>query len=528
MSTDIVTLLFRKRNEIEEVPWLRGDYRHACLAKRNVTGQARVSAILARSLVAALQGHVEEGYADSAVTTAFVTSRSTGRATPCQWKHGIEFRIPHGGPDKVTYYVGVLALVEALANPGAAADLLEAYEALLDGYTKSGKVGLDEGLRSQLCRAIDELYYWARYRDAEPHDNHDRLANLDVADIDALGISRIGASVDVNALTDLSALRKLRVSAAQTAPAPASARKSKPTRKFATRFVGWQAEAVNAALLAGENVLLAGPTGTGKTFALQQVMEHHPDWSLVVVEGKEGLMDLDFLGAIVPTEDNQRVWRDGPVFRAMRWAQWERVILFLDEINRVPRKHLNILLGLMNIKPAGELRQMGYAVQGEGNCYLAEAPMTSEVVWCPVEHLSIVAAGNFGRAYAVSDLDPAMRRRFDTVIEFNYLEHDAELELMLRETDVNRGVAEYLVKVAAETRRMLGNAELPGCIDTASLLNWARKCARAKAKTVGDVMRQAQLTWADLACGRDHTGRVNQASFQALSDYLKSLGGLPA
>jgi MoxR-like ATPase len=149
-------------------------------------------------------------------------------------------------------------------------------------------------------------------------------------------------------------------------------------------------------------------------------------------------------------------------------------------------------------------------------------------VWCPIEHLSIVAAGNFGRAYAVSDLDPAVRRRFDTVIEFDYLDHDAELELVVHESGLARLVADYLVKVAAETRRMLGNAELPGCIDTASLLNWARKCARAKAKTVGDVMKQAQLTWADLACGRDHTGRVNQANFQALADYLKSLGGLPA
>ena len=527
MTSPIVSLLFRKRNTIDEVPWLRGDEEHTFTAQRNKTGRARVSAILARALVSALQGYVVEAYAESTIATAIVTSRTTGRSAPCQWHAGrdAEFRIPHGAPNKVTYHVGILALIDALAHPAEATDLLDAYQSLLQEYLADGLV---EDLKPSLCRAIDEAYYWLRFRDAEPDDAHDRLMNVGVTESSVIG-AVIGVPLNVRALTDLKELEALRAAAQPPAPVTVPKRKSRPvTRRFTTRFVGWQAEAVNEALLSGENVLLAGPTGTGKTFALQQVMEHYPDWTLVVVEGKEGLMDLDFLGAILPTEDDRRVWQDGPVFRAMHWAQAERVVLFLDEINRVPRKHLNILLGLMNVKPARELRQMGYAVAGEGHCYLAEAPMTSEVVWCPVEHLSIVAAGNFGRAYAVSDLDPAVRRRFDTLIEFDYLGHNEELELVLRETDVNHGVAEYLVKVAAETRRMLGNAELPGCIDTASLLNWARKCARVKAKTVGDVMKQAQLTWADLACGRDHTGRINQANFQALSDYLKSLGGLSA
>ena len=253
----------------------------------------------------------------------------------------------------------------------------------------------------------------------------------------------------------------------------------------------------------------------------------NPRFDLVIVEGKEGLLDLDFLGAILPTEDDRRVWIDGPVLRAMRLAQIDPVVLFLDEINRVPRKQINLLLGLMNPKSREICKQMRIAVEGAGPFYMVEVPMTSEIVWCPAAHLRIIGSGNFGRAYAVHELDPAVRRRFDTVIEFDYLPPDQEIMLAMHKCGLPRLMAETLVSVASETRRMMGNGELPGCIDTASLLNWGYKCVRVGAGTVDAVMQQARLTWADLVCGRDHTGQVNQGSFEALQDYLEALGKLP-
>src|SRR5574338_650492 len=128
--------------------------------------------------------------------------------------------------------------------------------------------------------------------------------------------------------------------------------------------------------------------------------------------------------------------------------------------------------------------------------------MTSEIVFCPVQNLRIIAAGNFGRAYAVYDLDPALRRRFETVVEFDYLESAAELALVQRRTGLPEKLAHALVQVAQETRRLMGNGEMPGCVDTGSLLNWAVKCARRKATTVDTVMQAGSLTWADLVCGR--------------------------
>ena len=70
---------------------------------------------------------------------------------------------------------------------------------------------------------------------------------------------------------------------------------------------------------------------------------------------------------------------------------------------------------------------------------------------------------------------------------------------------------------------MMENGELPGCIDTASLLNWAGKCQHREARTIDTVMDCARLTWADQVCGRNHMGQVNTGTLKALEDYLQAL-----
>jgi hypothetical protein len=218
---------------------------------------------------------------------------------------------------------------------------------------------------------------------------------------------------------------------------------------------------------------------------------------------------------------------DGPLLRALRQAQFEPVALFLDEINRVRREHLNLLLGLLNPKPGALLQRQGLAVPEAGVFYLLEVPLTSESVWCPVEHLRLIGAGNFGSDYTVYPLDPAVRRRFDLVLDFDYLSLEQEQALVAARTQLSPTVTRALCLVAQYTRQMRRNGDLPGCIDTASLLMWARLCASEPAQTVAAVMTLGRRVWADLACGRDHLGLVRTAKFAGLTDYLVSQGLLP-
>jgi len=517
-------LLFRKRSPLTEdgLPWLRGAEEHPWTAKRNLSGKGVVSAILTRALLSALSGCVLNAAASRSAeqVEAAVRSHSAPDSSANCWLDWANNRcgVPHGDERNiVTYHLGVLAIIQALAEPHKALEFWQAYSALQHAFRQYGR---SAEIKESLCRAGDELYYWMRYGSADPTAVNCRLEALQIV---ANWPGSAGAetfAVNTAPLTDPDALRAIlgESSAASPEAAPLQAGPETPGG-----FVGWQADALAEALSNGDRVLLAGPTGTGKTFALHQVVAHS-EMLLVTIEGKEGLTDLDFIGAILPQEDGSRRWVDGPLLRAMRMAESDPVLLFIDEANRINRTFLNVLLGLMNPKTGSACRQMGLAVDGDGPFYMIEAPMTSEIVVCPAAHLRIVAAGNFGRLYQVYDLDPAVRRRFDTVIEFDYLDYREELALVQRETPTLAArAAEALVKLAQETRRLLSNGEMPGCVDTASLLNWAKKCERVRTITLAGVMQAAKLTWADTVCGRDHTGRVNQGAFKALEDYLASL-----
>ncbi len=520
-----IYLLFRKKSPLTEegLSWLRGAEEHTYAAKRNASGRGVISAVLVRSLLACLDGAVSYAESNAGDIYARVRSSSAPGSQACCAQKGGSFYIPHGDESKITYHVGVLGMLRALVHPCQAFDLLDAYQALQNEYQTRGRV---EAIRESLCRAVDELYYWLRYANLDPRAENDLLVSAGVAS--NVGIDTgYGTSIDLAPLTDPAALQRLcRKETAPIPVLPVAPVEEKLPEHAGEGFVGWQVRALTEALAAGENILLAGPTGTGKTACFQQVANGLPS-SVVAIEGKEGLTDLDFLGAILPQSDGSRRWVDGPLLRAMHLAEEEPVLLFMDEVNRIPRRHVNLMLTLMNPKPGDFCRKMGLPVRSDGPFYLVETPMTSEIVACPVQHLRIVAAGNFGRAYAVYDLDPALRRRFDTVLEFDYLEAVQELALVQRRTGLNGKVAHALVQAAQETRRLMGNGELPGCIDTASLLNWATKCNRMNARSVEGVMQAAGLTWADTVCGRDHQGRVNAGNFKAIQDYLVSLALLP-
>jgi MoxR-like ATPase len=204
-------------------------------------------------------------------------------------------------------------------------------------------------------------------------------------------------------------------------------------------------------------VLLAGPTGTGKTLAVEEVAQQMPDARLVRIEGKEGMLDVDFLGNIVPREQ-LRVWQDGPLAEAIQSAQCDPVLLFLDELSRFPREQINLLIGFLNRKSGDICRQEGLNVNGDGPFYVARVPQdNSKVFACPCDHLLIVAAANFGKDYAVYPLDPALRRRFTMIVEFDYPAADAEIDLLERSTGLDRKVVEALVAVAIESRRVHAN-----------------------------------------------------------------------
>ncbi len=536
-----IGLLFRKRHALsdEGLPWLRGDERSAAwCARRNTTGEAGVSAILIRAVQAAAQHHAIRDVRFSAkdgrpLLIVSSTSKSTGKVIESYLWSGTPWAayLPNGSPDRVTYYLGLLGLAEAMAAPAAYGDLLNAYENLITAIKGGAILAAHKDL---LCRAADELYFALRYMDLPVDSANDRLGNLTIDDLAAVGT--ISASTGVTPYVpqvfyEPAELHAYRGASAPTAIPLARPLKAKPrvapTLNGLGRFVGRQAQLIYDGLRRGKTVLLAGPTGTGKTLAVEEVAQQLPDARLVRIEGQEGLLDVDFLGNIVPREE-LRVWQDGPLAEAILAAQIDPVLLFIDEVTRIPREQINLLIGFLNRKSGDLCRQENLDVDGDGPFYVARVPQdNSKVFTCPCDHLLIVAAANFGKDYAVYPLDPALRRRFTMVVEFDYPAKDAEIDLLARSAGLERAIAETLVAVAIESRRVHENGDLPGQIDTASLIEWGRKCVEFEARTSTAVMDMAALTWADLVCGRTPDGRVNPGHFAALRDHLDALGTLP-
>jgi MoxR-like ATPase len=515
---------FSRRGTIPEAPFIRGGERHPYVSPGAAYTVGTTSLILAKAVIGALSGDYRTLYDDGrdALLLAKVSSASSCTCKIYWQALTPDVRSLFAFPcaeDGANYHLGQIGLVAGLFYEKFA-PLIHPFGILLEAFIAGGRK-LSPDFKPLILQTSDSLYaFFSARKEAWSMDIGDvAFAMTDAAVHDRTDL--------LQALGDLDAFNNATGRDIKKGEWPVPEITFQPTPKPEPQdegFVGPQVGWIRDALRVDENILLAGPTGSGKTMATFQAARE-VGLPVTVIEGKDGLVDLDFLGAILPQPDGNRRWVDGPLLCAMRQAMKSQLVLFLDELNRIPRHQLNILIGLMNPKRGRDLANMGLSLVGDGKYYLVEVPMTSERVACPVSNLRIVAAGNFGTAYAVYSLDPALRRRFETIIDFTYPDIETEKKLVMRNSGLTERLAMLLCRAAAETRRLMADGTLPGCVDTATLLNWAAKLQREGAVSLAGIIATAQRTWADQVVGRDHSGALNMGSFEGLVDYFKSQSG---
>jgi len=212
----------------------------------------------------------------------------------------------------------------------------------------------------------------------------------------------------------------------------------------------------------GENVLLVGPSGTGKTMVVRQ-MCRETKRNLIIVTGKESMQDLDMLGAYVATEEAGKFrWVDGPLTKAFKAAaDGVPTVLLVDEINRMASKHQNIFIEAINIY--------------DDDHYVVHNPQAGVSLKAPKDMIQFVATANAGQA-GVNDIPLALVDRFNIVF-VDYPERKAEMQILL-DTGLDKDLAKSLVVFAEKTREMADQMDLACGISTRSLVQVANQFQR--------------------------------------------------
>lgn len=199
--------------------------------------------------------------------------------------------------------------------------------------------------------------------------------------------------------------------------------------RYVSRLVGGYSEfaTYEAALASGHNVLVEGPTGTGKTMSYRAfaATKGLPFYRAVLSQ------DLDFgvlLGSYQPTADGSLVWVDGILTQMVREG---RGVFLFDEVNAGGERQLTRFYGLWD-----EAREL---VLKEHAGEVLRIQPGAEVL--------IVAAYNRGYR-GMRELSEALPNRFAFKMRFDY-DPDVESQLV-----PSQGLLEAAGKLRAMPRQV--------------------------------------------------------------------------
>jgi MoxR-like ATPase len=150
-----------------------------------------------------------------------------------------------------------------------------------------------------------------------------------------------------------------------------------------------------------------------------------------VVVGNDDTTTADLLGRfLVHGGDVQ--WRDGPVTLAARRGE----LCYVDEVVEVRREAIAVLHPLADERRRLYLDRLGESVDA-------------------ADGFALVCSYNPHRGVGFRDLRAAFKQRFVT-IAIDYLQPDAEAEVVMRESGVDADLARRLVRIATALRDAIG------------------------------------------------------------------------
>lgn len=196
------------------------------------------------------------------------------------------------------------------------------------------------------------------------------------------------------------------------------------------RPAGEEIELFEASYARRMPLILKGPTGCGKTRFVE-----HMAWRLrrplITIACNEDLTASDLVGRYLLDGDGT-VWHDGPLTVAVRYG----AICYLDEIVEARADTTVVIHPLTDDRRILPIDRIGELL-------------------CAHPDFQLVMSYNPGYQSSVKDLKMSTRQRFGA-LDFHYPSTEIEIEIVMREADVNREIASKLVGVARQSRELRG------------------------------------------------------------------------
>lgn len=175
-------------------------------------------------------------------------------------------------------------------------------------------------------------------------------------------------------------------------------------------------------------MLLKGPTGCGKT-RLVQYMAARLKRPLYTVACHDDLTASDLVGRHL-IEGGSTYWQDGPLTKAVRNGG----ICYLDEVVEARKDTIVVLHPLTDDRRILSIERTG------------------EVLHCPPDFMLVVSY-NPGYQNLLKGMKPSTRQRF-VAATFDYPDAKTEVNILIKETDIDKAVASQLVRLASGLRKL--------------------------------------------------------------------------
>lgn len=173
-------------------------------------------------------------------------------------------------------------------------------------------------------------------------------------------------------------------------------------------------------------VMLTGPTGCGKTRFIEH-MGQQLNRPVITISCHDDLTSSDLVGRFM-VRGGDVIWNDGPLTRAVK----QGAICYLDEVVEARHDSLAVLHSLTDHRRTLYLDRTGEEIR---------APDT----------FMLVCSYNPAYRSSIKELKPSFRQRFVT-LSMDYLPPHREVEVLVKETQVNEEAAQRLVELAVAIR----------------------------------------------------------------------------